>query len=103
MQFQEMQIITEFEAQYLLSPDVLESAVVIDGLSVIVYDIEEFLTVRRDKPNLFQLAHLQFNHPQHYYHWWGEIILGTIRAYSALALIPGLEKPLLELRGFCSR
>ena len=36
----------------------LESAVVIDGLSVIVYDIEEFLTVRRDKPNLFELAHV---------------------------------------------
>jgi len=53
-----MQIITESEAQYLLSPDALESAVVIDGLSVIVYDIEEFLTVRRDKPNLFELAHV---------------------------------------------
>ncbi len=33
---------------------------------------------------------------QHYYHWWAEIILGAIRAYTSLALVPGMESPLME-------
>ncbi|CAA7268596.1 unnamed protein product [Cyclocybe aegerita] len=67
---QEMQIITPMEAQKILG----DTAVLVKGMTFILYDSTQFMV--------------------HYYHWWGEIILGAIRTYSALSLLPGIKAPL---------
>ncbi|KIM38055.1 hypothetical protein M413DRAFT_448087 [Hebeloma cylindrosporum] len=66
----EMQIITPAEA----APFLGERAVVIEGMTFILYDTSQFMA--------------------HYYHWWGEIILGAMRIYSTLSLVPGVRSPL---------
>ncbi|KAF8157138.1 hypothetical protein B0H34DRAFT_657522 [Crassisporium funariophilum] len=66
----EMQIITPEEARVTLG----ERAVSVDGMTMIFYDTAQFMA--------------------HYYHWWGEIILGAMRVYSGLSLVPGIETPL---------
>ncbi|KAF9525436.1 hypothetical protein CPB83DRAFT_859558 [Crepidotus variabilis] len=59
----EMQIITPDEAKRVLG----SRAAVIEGTSFILYDTKQFMA--------------------HYYHWWGEIILGTMRIYSSVSLL----------------
>jgi len=59
-----MQVITLEEAKKTLGT----RAVVIEGMSFIMYDTRQFMA--------------------HYYHWWGEIILGAMRVYSALSFLP---------------
>ncbi|KAF8198546.1 hypothetical protein BJ912DRAFT_845371 [Pholiota molesta] len=66
---QEMQIISPEDAKPLLG----ESAVVIDGVSFILWDTEQFTA--------------------HYYHWWGELMLGAMRVYSSVASAAGGSAP----------
>ncbi|CAA7268594.1 unnamed protein product [Cyclocybe aegerita] len=66
----EMQVITPTQAKDILG----EYATVIEGTSIILYDTSQFMA--------------------HYYHWWGEIMLGAMRLYSALSFMPGIETPL---------
>ncbi|KAF5324083.1 hypothetical protein D9619_011227 [Psilocybe cf. subviscida] len=61
----EMQLISPEDAQGILR----SHAVVLRGMSYVVYDTAQFM--------------------KHYYHWWGEIILGAVRVYSTLSLILG--------------
>ncbi|TFK25331.1 hypothetical protein FA15DRAFT_693824 [Coprinopsis marcescibilis] len=61
----EMQIISPEMASEVLG----EVATVIPGFSVILYDPPQFM--------------------HHFYHWWGEIILGMWRVYSTLVFGPG--------------
>ncbi len=56
-------------------------AIRIEGLTVIVYDVDQFMHVGLFC--IFQSADIRFN--KHYYHWWGEIILGFWRVYSKLS------------------
>ncbi|KAF9477284.1 hypothetical protein BDN70DRAFT_862117 [Pholiota conissans] len=72
----DMQIISPESAKQFLG----EHAVVISGMSFVLWDPKQFMT--------------------HYYHWWGEIILGAMRSYSRLALLPGVKTPLPEPRRF---
>jgi len=63
----------------VLGPD----AIRIDGFSVVVYDTEQFMHVRRFC--LIVLGALSnFLSQQHFYHWWGEIVLGSWRVYSSI-------------------
>jgi len=59
-----MQVITPEEAKKILGTH----AVVIEGMSFIMYDTKQFMA--------------------HYYHWWGEILLGAMRVYSGLSFLP---------------
>ncbi|KAF9525435.1 hypothetical protein CPB83DRAFT_727479, partial [Crepidotus variabilis] len=77
----EMRIITPSEAKVVLG----ETALAIDGMTFILYDI------RSNVETVFI---------QHYYHWWGEIILGAMRIYSALTLLPNITLPLPEPKRF---
>jgi len=61
---QEMQVITPEEAKKILGTH----AAVVKGMSFIIYDTKQFMA--------------------HYYHWWGEILLGAMRVYSALLFLP---------------
>ncbi|KAF8067951.1 hypothetical protein FPV67DRAFT_1669816 [Lyophyllum atratum] len=61
----ELRFITPAEAKELLGG----MALVVEGFSLILYDTEQFMN--------------------HFYHWWGEIIFGAWRVYSAL---PGYLK-----------
>ncbi|KAF9479481.1 hypothetical protein BDN70DRAFT_806989 [Pholiota conissans] len=72
----EMQIISPAEAKLFLG----ESAVVIEGMSFILWDTNQFMA--------------------HYYHWWGELILGAMRVYSSLSLLPGIKTPLAQPQRF---
>ncbi|KAG6811188.1 hypothetical protein H0H92_008628 [Tricholoma furcatifolium] len=56
----ELQIINPTEAKEILG----ESALALKGFTLIAYDTEQFMN--------------------HFYHWWGEIILGAWRVYSAV-------------------
>ncbi|KAF9256407.1 hypothetical protein L218DRAFT_936707 [Marasmius fiardii PR-910] len=58
----EMQIITPEEAKSVLG----ERALRLDGFTVLLYEPEQFMN--------------------HYYHWWGEIVLGLWRVYSQLGI-----------------
>lgn len=58
---QEMQFIDSEEAKRVLGDHTLR----LEGLTAIVYDPDQFL--------------------HHYYHWWGEIVLGFWRIYSKLS------------------
>ncbi|KAF5324356.1 hypothetical protein D9619_011337 [Psilocybe cf. subviscida] len=62
---QEMQIITPEESETILG----EKANVLKGASFIFWDSKQFMT--------------------HYYHWWGELLLGAMRTYSSLSLSTG--------------
>jgi len=59
---------TDKELRFLDTSEVDEvlghNAIQVDGFSIIVYDTKQFMP--------------------HYYHWWGEIILGSWRVYSAI-------------------
>ncbi|KAF9458387.1 hypothetical protein BDZ94DRAFT_1173734 [Collybia nuda] len=61
----ELRFITPEEATEVLG----ENAILIEDFSAIVYDTEQFMS--------------------HFYHWWGEIILGAWRVYSSLNTLPG--------------
>jgi len=76
---EEMQIISLEEAEAVLGTG-QEEATVIDGMSFILYDSTQFML--------------------HYYHWWGEIILGALRVYETLSLLPDskMKKPLGEVK-----
>ncbi|KAG5729540.1 hypothetical protein E4T56_gene15647 [Termitomyces sp. T112] len=56
----ELQFIDPSEAATILG----EQALTVEGFTLIAYDTEQFM--------------------HHFYHWWGEIILGAWRVYSAL-------------------
>ncbi|KAF4616544.1 hypothetical protein D9613_008387 [Agrocybe pediades] len=66
----ELQVVTPEQAKFMLD----NRATVIGGMSFILYDTAQFMG--------------------HYYHWWGELILGAMRVYSSLALVPEIETPL---------
>ncbi|KAF8908539.1 hypothetical protein CPB84DRAFT_1674248 [Gymnopilus junonius] len=72
----EMQIVAPEQAKDVLG----DHAAVIDGMNVILYDTNQFMA--------------------HYYHWWGEIVLGAMRVYSGLSLVPELQTPLPEVSRF---
>ncbi|KAF8908529.1 hypothetical protein CPB84DRAFT_1744161 [Gymnopilus junonius] len=72
----EMQIISPERAETVLG----DHAIVLDGVTIILYDTKQFMA--------------------HYYHWWGEIILGAIRIYSTMSLVPGIKTPLAEISRF---
>ncbi|PPQ76079.1 hypothetical protein CVT26_004600 [Gymnopilus dilepis] len=73
---QEMQVITPEQAKGVLG----DHALIIEGMNMILYDTNQFMA--------------------HYYHWWGEIILGAMRVYSAITLLPGFQPPLPEASRF---
>ncbi|KAJ3503527.1 hypothetical protein NLJ89_g8389 [Agrocybe chaxingu] len=66
-----MQVIMPGDATNILG----SRAVAIEGASFIIYDM---------------------NFLKHYYHWWGEIILGAIKIYSAMTLTAGFRGPLAD-------
>ncbi|KAF8970076.1 hypothetical protein BDZ97DRAFT_1652817 [Flammula alnicola] len=72
----DMQILTPEAAKPILR----ERAVVMDGMSFIFHDTNQVMP--------------------HYYHWWGELILGAMRMYSGLSFVPGISSPLPEPKHF---
>ncbi|KAF9525434.1 hypothetical protein CPB83DRAFT_859556 [Crepidotus variabilis] len=62
----EMVVLTADEAKSLIGA--LENAELLGGLSIILYDVNQFMA--------------------HYYHWWGELMLGTVKSYSAAISSP---------------
>ncbi|KAG6899714.1 hypothetical protein C0993_007641 [Termitomyces sp. T159_Od127] len=74
----ELQIIDPGEATKILG----EQALVVEGFTLIAYDNEQFMS--------------------HFYHWWGEIILGAWRVYSALTG-PYLSARYTAVPSFASR
>ncbi|RDB18390.1 hypothetical protein Hypma_000336 [Hypsizygus marmoreus] len=69
---------TDKELRFITSADATEilgkHAIPIEGFTMIVYDTEQFMN--------------------RFYHWWGEMVLGTWRVYSALdAFTQGAENP----------
>ncbi|KAF9525431.1 hypothetical protein CPB83DRAFT_838167 [Crepidotus variabilis] len=62
----EMAVLTIEEADILFGP--LEFALPFRGFSVILYDVSQFMG--------------------HYYHWWGELMLGAVKSYSAITASP---------------
>ncbi|PPR05070.1 hypothetical protein CVT24_010257 [Panaeolus cyanescens] len=86
---EELRIITPQEAIEIfgfddadadLEDDIKARVVPVRGMSVVFWD-----------GNLFM---------RHYYHWWGELVLGAIRVYSSLSLLRHEKVPLDEVRRF---
>lgn len=84
--FKEMQVITPEEAKRILGT----RATVIEGTSFICYDTRQYMAV---SANLTFKALADMFISKHYYHWWGEILLGAMRVYSSLALLPSSVYP----------
>lgn len=77
--FKELRFIDPADAEQTLGPN----AIRIDGFSVVVYDTEQFMRVCHFV--IFYSFVLTFLlTQQHLYHWWGEIVLGSWRVYSAI-------------------
>lgn len=73
-----MQFIDPREAKGLLGS---QPPLYIDDLTVIVYDTDQFVGVSStDLTTNILLTDIR----QHYYHWWGELVLGFWRVYSML-------------------
>jgi len=61
-----------------------DSAIQVQGFSWIMHDIWQFMKVSVN-PHHYLSSKIfthTYTHTKHYYHWWGEIILGGWRVYS---------------------
>lgn len=65
-------------------PLLSDSAIQVQGFSWIMHDIWQFMKVSVN-PHHYLSSKIfthTYTHTKHYYHWWGEIILGGWRVYS---------------------
>jgi hypothetical protein len=79
--FKELRFVDSGEVEKVLG----RTAIRLEGLSIVVYDTKQFMPVRCFERDLtiIQLT-IPFLPKQHFYHWWGEIVLGSWRVYTAI-------------------